>query len=320
MIVNTSRRSALVTGAAVVIALTCVVILRSVAFARQPDVLAWAVTFDLTITIPFLYSLLIIGSGAARAITIVPVFAVCATFAAIVLPRGYQQTLHEMRFVVAPLEVLTIVLLVRNAPHTPVARFAASEITILRYAIFGWRGATDVPRDARSFTVHERSGWTSVMAVLAFLIVAESVGLHLLLQLWRPRVAWFVTALDAYGLLWLFGDFNALRLRPSYIANDVLHLRYGLRWSVAVPRAAIATLRRAAGEADWKRKGVLKVAMLAEPRYVLELREPLVAQGLAGIRKTIDRIAILPDDDVLEEWLSAEARVTCRSFERAARP
>jgi len=42
---------------------------------------------------------------------------------------------------------------------------------------------------------------------------------------------------------------------------------------------------------------VLKVAMLEAPRYLIRLREPVVAHGLAGFRRTIDAIAIAPDDD-----------------------
>jgi hypothetical protein len=51
-------------------------------------------------------------------------------------------------------------------------------------------------------------------------------------------------------------------------------------------------------ESDWKRKGVLKLAMIDEPRLLIRLREPVVATGLAGITKTIDTIAALPDDEV----------------------
>ena len=323
------RPAALFSLSAVVIAATCVAILRSRAFAAHPDELAWAVTFDLTITIPLLYYLVVIRSRAARPVTIAPVFAVCATIAAIVLPRGYQQTLHDLRFVIAPLEVFTIVMLVRRLAairqrepasdlytridaaarqvlgDTPVAGFVASEVAIAWYAFFGWNRKPDVPSGARSFTVHERSGWGSIVACIIVLIVAESIGLHLLVQLWSRRTAWIVTSIDLYSVLWLLGDYNALRLRPSLIDGDLLRIRYGLRWSATVRRDQVDSIRAARGQSDWKRRDLLKVAMIDDPRSIITLREPIVVHGLAGFRKTVKAIAISPDDDApLNDWIS----------------
>jgi hypothetical protein len=323
------RPSTLFTLSAAVIAATCVAILRSRAFAGNPDVLAWAVTFDLVITIPLLYYIVVIRSRAAGPVTIAPVFAACATIAAIVLPRGYQQTLHDIRFLVAPLEVITIVLLVRRlsamrhhegssdlytridsaARHilgdNRAAGFVASEVAIIWYAFAGWNRKADVPPGTRGFTVHERSGWGSIVASIIVLIVAESIGLHLLVQLWSRTAAWIVTSLDVYGLLWLLGDYNALRLRPSLIDGDVLRIRYGLRWSVTISRDQIDSIRAPRGESDWKRRDVLKVAMIEDPRLLIVLREPVVAHGLAGFRKTVKAIAISPDDDsALTAWIS----------------
>jgi hypothetical protein len=323
------RPVVLFTAAASLITVSCMAILRSRAFAGHPDVMAWAVTFDLTLTIPLLYYLVVIRTGNARPVTIIPVFAVCATFAAIVVPRGYQDTLHDLRFIVAPFEVITIALLVRRIAamrrHSPeadplarieaaaqqalgqsrAADFVASEIAVVWYALFGWNREPDVKPGVANFTVHRRVGWGSVLACIVVLVISESIGLHLLVKLWSARAAWIVTSLDLYGLLWLFGDYNALRLRPSIVTADELRIRYGLRWSVAVPRTNVAAVRRTNGEADWKRRGVLKVAMLEDPRYMIELREPQVAKGLAGIRKTISAIAISPDDDdALTSWIS----------------
>lgn len=295
--------------------------------------MAWAVTFDLTITIPLLYYLVVVRTGSARPVTIAPVFAAAATIAAVAIPRGYQQTLHDLRFIVAPLEVVTIILLVRRiaamrnreaasdpltridsaARHifgdTPVAGFVASEVAVIWYAIFGWTRKPDVPAGARSFTVHEKPGWSTVAACIAVLIVAESIGVHLLIQHWSTRGAWLMTALDFYGFLWILGDLNALRLRPSVIVDDVLHVRYGLRWSIDVKSADVAAISPAGNESNWKRKDVLRVAMIDDPRHLITLREPLVARGLAGLRRTVNAIAVSPDqDEVLTAWISDALR------------
>jgi hypothetical protein len=317
------RRIVLFAAATAIIAATCIAIVRTEAFARDPDVVAWGVTLDLTVTIPLLYYFVIVRTGMARTVTVVPVIVAGAILAALVLPRAYQQTLHGMRLLIAPLEVLIIILVVRKlatmrrrethrdplerfafvAGETlgrgPAAMFIASEVAVMWYALFGWNRKPDIPDGARSFTVHERGGWGSVVACIIVLLVAESIGLHLLVQLWSRHAAWIVTFLDAYGLLWLLGDYNALRLRPSLLTHEQLTVRYGLRWTAIVPRDQIAAIRSAEGEADWKRKGVLKVAMLEEPRYMIELREPVIATGLVGLRKMVHAIAISPDDETI---------------------
>jgi hypothetical protein len=121
--------------------------------------------------------------------------------------------------------------------------------------------------------------------------------MHLLLSLWSRAAAWVWTALDLWAVIWLLGDYQALRLRRSSVGGEALHLRYGLRWSVDVPLEAIVAVEPVRAESEWKRKDVLKVAILDEPRWLISLAEPVVVNGLAGIRKTVRGIALLPDDD-----------------------
>jgi len=236
----------LFTAAASFVAIACVTLVRTRAFARNPDVVAWGVTFDLTLTIPLLYYIFVVRRGAARPITIAPVFAIGATIAALALPRANQQFLHDLRFLVAPLEVVTIVLVIRRirsgkAPDNIAFAFVATELSILKYAFAGWHNRTDVPPNARAFTVHRRSGWGSIVAALMLVIASESIAAHLLVQMWSVRAAWLLTLLDLYGLAWLLGDYHALRLRPSFIDGGVLHVRYGLRWSADVALDNIAS-------------------------------------------------------------------------------
>lgn len=269
---------------------------RSVAYARHPDVLAWAFTFDLTLTIPLLYYALVIRGGFARAITIVPVFVICVAVAKLAVPHDQQQFLHQLRYLTAPLDVITMWLVARRLArgrgtgNGVVDRIMATELAVLRYGIFSWR--KEAPA---GFTVHKRNDWATIVAGFIVAIAAESLGIHLLLLHWSTRVAWIVTALDLYGILWLLGDYHALRLRPTTIEDGVLHLRYGLRWSAEIPLVNIDSLEPVAGS-EWKRKGVLNVAMLDEPKLLIRLRKPVVAYGLAGLTKTIDTIAILADE------------------------
>lgn len=305
--------------AALLVLTACIAILRSQLFVRNPEVAAWGVTFDLVLTIPLLWWGLVVLPGRARALTLAPVFLVCLALASKIVPgNGF---LDDLRYLAIPAELLLIGALVQRVravaknkvatddPYVRIqhaarslmgngmfAEVVASEVTLLYYALFCWRKQPPAV-EGRAFTVYQRSGWPVMLACILVLLVAESIGLHLLLQLWSVPAAWLMTFFDAWGILWLLGDYHALRLRPSNLTDDALHLRYGMRWSVTIPRDNIASIEPISEEKQWKRKDVLKVAMLEDPRWLITLREPMVARGLAGLRKTIVAVALLPDED-----------------------
>jgi hypothetical protein len=323
------------TLSALAIVVVCAALVRSHLFRLDPGVASWGVTFDLTITIPAIYWLVVVRSGRARLLTIAPVFVACAAVAAAIVPRDQQAFLHQLRLVAAPLDIISIALVVRKLVELRRSGTAASEDAVVRiqraaramfgdglaatalaselsvgyYALFCWRKKLAVPQGARAVTTHEQSGWGSVVACILVLFASESIGMHLLVQLWSAKAAWIVTALDLYGMLWLIGDYHALRLRPTLIRSDSIEVRHGLRWHVTVDLANIASIEPVACEQQWKRRKTLKVALLDEPRFIVRLREPVVANGLAGMSKTIDSIAIRPDDAGAFEQLLATPSV-----------
>ncbi|MEO8033263.1 MAG: hypothetical protein ABI837_02445, partial [Acidobacteriota bacterium] len=135
-------------------------------------------------------------------------------------------------------------------------------------------------------------------ACIIVLLLGESAGLHFLMLHWfGPVGAWCVIALDAYTIVWIFGDYHALRLRPTIVKDGVVHVRHGLRWSMDVALVDIASIDDVQNESDWKRKGVLKIALFDEPRCLIRLKQPQTAQGLVGITRTIDTLAVRPDDE-----------------------
>ena len=297
--------AALFTLIAISIAVCEIAIVRSAVFARNPDVASWGVTFDLTITIPLLYWFLLVRTGRARAITLAPVFVLCTSAAAIIVPRSDQAFLHQLRWLAVPLEIVTVGLLVvsvgRRRPagglrERVITGILMTEVAILYHALFCWRAEPDVPAGSIAITTHKRSGWGTIVVCFIVLIVFESIGLHLFVQHWSVKAAWIFTVLDLYGILWLIGDYHALRLRPTLIRDDSIEVRHGMRLHAVIARDNIASIDPITNEADWKRKRTAKVALLDEPKLLIRLREPVVAEGLAGISRTIDSVAILPDD------------------------
>jgi hypothetical protein len=293
------------------------------------DVLAWGLTFDLTISLPFVYWFFVVRRGKAQMVSVAPVFIAGTAAASFIIPAAQQTFLSQLKWFVLPLAELSLVtaLVMRlrrvaktrrdgDDPYerifsaartlvgdTRVAEIVASEIAMVYYALFTWRKQPAAVA-GRAFTLHERCGWGTILVCIYVLIIAEGIGMHLLLARWSTLAAWIWTTLDLWAMLWLLGDYQGLKLRRSFLSDDALHIRYGLRWHVTVPLASIASIDDVVGE--WKpQPGVLRVAMLEDPRVIITLDEPVIAKGLAGLRKTIHAIALLPDDDETIDALRA---------------
>lgn len=171
-------------------------------------------------------------------------------------------------------------------PSRAIASVLATEIALLILAITGW-----VRRPPAGWSMHRRSSYLVVIGVLAFLVIVESVVMHVVIARAFPTVAIVVSALSAYSLLWLIGQAQAVRLSPLRVIGDDLVIERGALARATVPRALIAE----ATAIDGKVEGAANLSLL-EPSVLLTLREPVVVHGMLGRTRTADRIAISVDD------------------------
>lgn len=295
---------------------------RTRVFERAPDLVAFGTTFDLCLTIPAFYYFLVVRRRGAHPATLIPVFGVGFLLARILVPREHQEFLHSLARVSSVLElVLCGVLFVRvrrlgrtlrdAASADTVDRirivmtgilgsgragdFVATEVAIFYYALFSW--GRRAGRSEKSFTFYRASGWGTILGVLILLIAGEGFAAHVFLARWSLRAAWTFTALDIYSVIWLLGDFQALRLRPASFDGETLHLRLGLRWAGDVPASNIASVVRLSPGSFPKAKDVLRFSMLEEPRYAILFREPAAISGMVGFERRVRAIGLLPDQD-----------------------
>ena len=166
------------------------------------------------------------------------------------------------------------------------ARALATEATLLWYGVFSW---PTKPPDG--FTLHRRAGWVAIDAALVLCVIAEAIPLHFLLP--RPW-NWIMTSLHGYSLLWLLGDLQALRLRPTTVEGGMLKLRVGMRWEAAIPLATIASVERPVAAPD--RAAVFHASVIGSPNLVLRFTRPQVMRGLLGIERRCDALALCADE------------------------
>lgn len=121
--------------------------------------------------------------------------------------------------------------------------------------------------------------------------------MHLLIALWSPVAAWLLTALSLYTVLWLIGDYRAVRLRPTLLHDGALEVRVGMRWNRRLPPAGVHAVRPApASPLPGSTPGYLNASVVGSPNLLLELTGPLEARGPYGWRKEVTLLGLTVDD------------------------
>jgi hypothetical protein len=323
---------------ALLVAVTWIVLLRSPLYGSNPDVASWGATFDLAISIPLVYYVLLIRPRRVHPFSIVPLFIGCLAVARFVVPRPHQELLHTLELLSAPLEVVAIGYLISRTRRASrrfrtaeggdwlgrfrsavaevtgselVSHIVAGEVAVWYYAIFSWGRRRAVPEGQTAITVHEQGGWGAVLAALMIVLIGESTAVHFVIQHWSVTAAWIVTGTELYAVLWFIADARALNINPTIVSPERLHIRFGLRWTADVPLASLASIERVTTQPDagWRRPGLLKLAVLSDPQYIIHLSEPVTSHAMFGIHRQISEIAVAPDDPasferVFSRWLA----------------
>jgi hypothetical protein len=304
-----SNRAAATAFAVAAVWLACALIARSAAFARHPTALSSAITIDLTAT-----AALAVWLAGARTRAIARAWlwrsaALGLIVARLILPPEHRDLLRMLRFAWAPIELAILALVVvrarRLVAHVRARRASgaglhdaladglgvvlgaprlgavlASEVLTLKYAFAG----AAPPSAGRTFSYHARSQWRALAPVFAFLIVVESAALHLALARASPAAAWASTALGAYSIAWLVGDWRAMKAHPLVLDAGELRVEIGLRRRAVIPLALVESVDAPHGD---ERRDLDYVALGPDraPSLVLRLRAPVEVRGPFGARR-----------------------------------
>lgn len=306
---------------------TALAIVSSPLLAEAPRVLSAAITIDLLLTVPLLYWFLVVRRARVPALTLLPVLLASVAAAYVILPEGHEGWLGLATFTLLPAVELAVMgiaavrarTLVRRMRATPrgadpfdafrdalgemvgsraVAHAVVSEVMLVWYALLSWRSAPRVAEGDVAFTNDRKTGAMGLMFALALATVMEGAVVHVFVASVDPTVAWVLTALSAYTLLWIAGFARALRLHPVTLGADALRVRVGMIWDVTIPCSAVAAVDAAPlAPIDRDTPRYLHAAFAGTPQTVLTLNAPVDAIGLYGWRKRgIERIGVYVDD------------------------
>jgi hypothetical protein len=292
----------------------------------HPDRVAAAIAFDLTFTVTFLAWLFPVRSGRWPPISLIPVFLLSIGLATRVLPAENRHWLEALRWIAVPLEIgllgwiaLRAARAVRVAKaasaadldtwdrirqaarsilwNRTVADILAFEASVVVFA-FRPRRPPHVPAGATPFFATRRTPYGPVVVAFSLIILAETVPLHFLLARWSAPLAWTLTALGLYTLVYLLADWRAVHTRPTLLDDEFLTVRTGLRWTIRIPRSAIESIgRRPPSPADERAWGkALRAYVIGGANVWIHLREAVEAEGVYGRRRSTRSIATSVDE------------------------
>jgi len=172
-----------------------------------------------------------------------------------------------------------------------------TEVAVLRYALLGPWAQPEVCAADHAFSTYQKSGFTALLATATGLSVLEAAAAHLIVGHWWLRVAWVLTILSAYAVLWLLAHGQAVRCRPVLLTATTLVVRVGLVWRIAVPKAHLASVVEIT-DAPAPAPDKLNAArlLLTSPNLLLTFAEPQRVRGLYGLHRTVRHLAIYVDE------------------------
>lgn len=312
-----------------------------VAFLFRSDYMSegilMAAAFDGLVVLPVLFYVLCIRNASRRKEWVIAVAAAAAVIIYVLTPAEHNRFLSSiLRWLILVVEfgLITYMLLRLTAivkryrsiasmtaqPPMAVLREALipvlgsgvlleivmSELGVFYYSIIAGIKRPDAPKET-SFTYHQTSQFKTVSIVFSIIILLETVGLHVLLSMWSPLLAWIFGVLNVYGILYLVAMSRSMACLPHMLDERQLYIQNGFQSSAVIPLHAIHEIVKAKplelGEKIPKHM-YAAYPRIDTPQFEIRLKHPVPMRGPYGIKKQVSIIVISVDEPqaFMAEW------------------
>ncbi|MEM9549208.1 MAG: hypothetical protein AAGA77_24690 [Bacteroidota bacterium] len=296
---------------------------RSQAFLGQSSSLSLPLVLDLLGTFPLIY-FLIIRKTRIPNVTVIPMIILGMLVGYAVLPEDQHYPLDVFKDFILPileLFILSFVLfkvygavklykskktsgvdfydVLKETCHEIVperlADLLISEISVIYYGFFNWKSPV---LSENEFSYHKRSGSPSLFGALIFIVMVETIAVHVVLMKWSPLAALILSILSVYTGLQLLGFGRSLSKRPIYIEGDKLILRYGMmnESTIAICDIESVELSRKALKYDDEVRKFSILGDLESHNVVIKCKRPQQMRGIYGMNRSFRTLALHVDE------------------------
>ena len=270
------------------------------------------ITFDLLVTVPLLYVLLIHKSKISYA-TVLPLLLLNVVICSLIVPTENQYYLNIFKSGILPLLELVflafLTIKVKNAIKKSklqltkssdfytnlikicdellppsIAAIALNELGVLYYGFIFWKKRQLASNE---FTYHKDSGMIALLLALIMVIIIETFAIHILIAKWNFTIAWVLTFLSIYSAIQIFGFLKSMIKRPITIEDNKLHLRYGIMSATTITLENIESIAISSDSITTNNK-IIKLSVFGEleaPNIIIHLKKENILFGLYGIKK-----------------------------------
>ena len=296
-----------------------VIITKMPVFNLNTNILSTGITFDLLLTVPIVYFLLIRKTNIPKT-TVIPFLIIGFIVCSLILPTENQYYLNLFKTWVLPiieLSILSIVIYkIRKAlkrykenktesndffttlkstcyeilPKGVVIPFV-TEIAVFYYGFLDWKKRK---LKNNEFTYHKESGTVALLVSIIFIVSIETFTLHILLAKWNITIAWILTFLSIYSGIQIFGFVKSMFKRPISIEGNKLCLRYGIMNETTIDLANIDSIEITSKDIELN-KETRKLSFLGKlesHNTVIRLKVENTLIGLYGIKRKYKNLAL----------------------------
>ena len=312
-------------GAPLLIFGLMVILAKSTFFTQASNMVSIGITFDLLISAPLLYFLLIRKTTIPKT-TVVPFLIAGIILCSTILPKENQYYLDLFKIWVLPLVELSILSFVIYNVAKAIRQFKLNkngsidffttlkntcseilpkrvvmpvvmEISVFYYGFICWK-RRELKKN--EFSYHKSNGTIALLIAIIFLIAIETVVFHLLLSRWSSIAAGILTFLSVYSGIQIFGFLKSILKRPINFENDRLYLRYGIMAETTIDIKDIECIELSSKDLE-DNKETRKMSFLGDlesHNIIIRLKTGNELIGLYGIKRKYRNLAIHVDDKI----------------------
>jgi len=174
----------------------------------------------------------------------------------------------------------------------PILKILFSEVSLFLYAILGWKLKVDSSK-GDLFYYYKTTQYIVLFWVIFISTIFTIPVFHFLLIQWSPVIAWIVTGVTIYSLIWFIGDYYMIKNKPIILTDSQLIIRIGSRWSTDIDLSNIKTIKISTSDTPEEYE---ILSTTNETNTLMDLHKPIEIKGLFGFTKITSNLVLYVDE------------------------
>lgn len=178
--------------------------------------------------------------------------------------------------------------------NNPIIHVICSELLIYYYALCSWK-----KKRKDGITLHQNSSYIAFQVMLIHAIVVETLGVHFWLHDKSLILSILLLLLNIYGIIFILGDIQAVRLNPIYFDDKAMYISFGLMKRAKIRFDDIEQVIENPQVPEKRSKDTIQFMPVdlttPDPHLLLIMKKPIPAILFMGMKKEYTKVEIHSD-------------------------